>query len=110
MGKPPYGRPLPNVKIVDYSTLTVRFAESLNAGYIVRSMRMTLDFEYETQLNLVNSLLSHKIKTIYVPSEQRHMHISSTAVRELINNNELSALRQYVEDFVIESIQHWRQF
>lgn len=78
----------PNVEVVQFSGLLVRFAESVGAGFIVRSLRMAMDFEYEFQMSLVNKQIVPSITTIYLPARQEHFHMSSTAVRELIFNDE----------------------
>jgi len=79
----------PNVSVASFSGLLVRFAQSQEAGVIVRSLRMVAaDFEYEFQMTLVNRKLVGELKTIYIPAGQEHMHMNSTIVRELILSGE----------------------
>lgn len=78
-----------NVVITPFSGLLVPFALSRGAGVIIRSLRMvSMDFEYEFQMTLINRHLSDRVHTVYLPARQEHMHINSTAVRELLRNNE----------------------
>ncbi len=96
----------PNVEVVQFSGLLVRFAESVGAKFIVRSLRMAMDFEYEFQMSLVNKQIIPDITTIYLPARQEHFHLSSTAVRELIFNNE--AIDDYLPDNVRDFIKNIR--
>ncbi|MBI2676648.1 MAG: pantetheine-phosphate adenylyltransferase [Candidatus Yanofskybacteria bacterium] len=92
----------PNVELSQFSGLLVRFAESIGAKFIVRSLRMTMDFEYEFQMSLINKQIAPSLTTIYLPARQEHFHMSSTAVRELILNNEAvdGYLPNNVRDFI----------
>jgi len=92
----------PNVEVSSFCGLLVRFAESVGAKFIVRSLRMTMDFEYEFQMSLVNKQIAPSLTTIYLPARQEHFHMSSTAVRELILNDEIidDYLPNGVRDFI----------
>lgn len=96
----------PNVEVSQFSGLLVRFAESMGAKFIVRSLRMSMDFEYEFQMSLVNKQIGPNLVTIYLPARQEHFHLSSTAVRELIFNNE--NINGYLPDSVSDFIKKIR--
>jgi pantetheine-phosphate adenylyltransferase len=92
-----------NVSLEKFDTLTVAVAKKFKARYMIRSMRMTMDFEYEMQLAMINTSLDSDIKTIYFPPCQANLHISSTAARELIKRN----LFDELYDFLPETIISW---
>jgi len=96
----------PNVEVVQFSGLLVRFAELAGARFIVRSLRMAMDFEYEFQMSLVNKQIASELTTIYLPAHQKHFHLSSTAVRELIFNSE--SIDGYLPDNVRDFIRNIR--
>jgi pantetheine-phosphate adenylyltransferase len=71
------------VRVAPYDTLTVDFAESLDARFILRGIRTVNDFEYEKAIADVNRVLTG-IETFILFTEPEHTHISSSIVRELL--------------------------
>lgn len=72
-----------NVLVTSFSGLTVEYAKSVGAGYIIRGLRAIMDFEYEFQLDAVNRHISHEVQTVYFMASPAHSFLSSSAVREL---------------------------
>lgn len=72
------------VESAPYPLALVDVAQALDAQFLVRSFRLTSDFEYELQMSLVNRQLDGDIQTVFLPPLQEHLHISSTTVREVI--------------------------
>ena len=70
------------VRVVAYEGLTIDFAKSINADFIVRGVRSIKDFEYEREIAEVNRKLSG-IETILLYTEPEYASISSSIVREL---------------------------
>jgi pantetheine-phosphate adenylyltransferase len=79
-----FNRNLFNVRCVHFTGFTVDYALSVDADFLVRSVRGSTDFDYEQQMALVNTKLSARINTVYLPARQDNFHISSTLVRDLI--------------------------
>ena len=48
----------PRVRVMSYDSLTVDFAQQMNAGFILRGIRTVNDFEYEKSIADVNRKLS----------------------------------------------------
>ena len=63
--------------------LLVEFCEKYDDPVIVRGVRSTADFDYETDMYKLNKRLSG-IETVFIPSESGREFISSTFARELI--------------------------
>lgn len=74
---------MPNVEVTTYSGLTVDLCHQLEAGYIVRGVRNSIDFEYERTVADNNRLISPDIETIILVAEPQYAAISSTLIREL---------------------------
>ncbi|MCM1337093.1 MAG: pantetheine-phosphate adenylyltransferase [Candidatus Amulumruptor caecigallinarius] len=70
------------VNVVAYSVLTVRCAERVGAGVIIRGVRNATDFDYERGIAEVNRRLSG-IETLLIPSLPEYDCVSSSMVREL---------------------------
>lgn len=72
----------PRVSVQIYDTLTVDFAQKVDAKFILRGVRTVEDFDYELQMADVNRLLSG-IETVVLFAEADKVEISSSLVREL---------------------------
>jgi pantetheine-phosphate adenylyltransferase len=74
---------VPNVRIAAYSGLTVDFMRKLDASIIIRGLRVFSDFELEFRMALANRRLAPDIDVVTFLADERHLHISSSTVREI---------------------------
>jgi len=74
----------PRVKVTSYNSLTVDFALSVQADFVLRGLRSVGDFEYERTAADANRRLSG-IETVILFTESKYSYISSTVVRDLIS-------------------------
>ena len=72
----------PAVEVRSYSGLTVDFAHSVEAGFIVKGVRSMKDFEYEREQADINREIGG-VETVLLFAEPQLAHISSSMVREL---------------------------
>ena len=72
------------VRVVAYDGLTIDFAKSVNADFIVRGVRNVKDFEYEREIADVNRQLSG-IESVLLYTQPEYASISSSIVRELMS-------------------------
>jgi pantetheine-phosphate adenylyltransferase len=76
----------PKIKVMPYDSLTIDFAQSVDAKFIVRGIRTVKDFEYEETIADINRKLAG-IETILLFTEPELTCVSSTIVRELLQYN-----------------------
>jgi len=76
-----------NVHVKAFKGLTVNFCKELNANFILRGLRNGADFEYEKNIAFANEMLAHDIQSVFLLTEQKYSAISSTILREILNNN-----------------------
>ena len=74
------------IKVMSYDGLTIDFCEKVDAKFIVRGVRNTGDFEFEKAIARTNRFLS-RIETIFILTSAKTSFISSSIVRDLINND-----------------------
>jgi len=74
----------PRVKVASYDSLTVDFALSVQADFVLRGLRSVGDFEYERTVADANRTLTG-IETVILFTESKYSYISSTVVRDLIS-------------------------
>jgi pantetheine-phosphate adenylyltransferase len=72
-----------NIHVQKYSGLTVHFAQQIGAMALIRGLRVVSDFEYEFRMGLANRHLAADIETIAIMTDERHLHISSSTIREI---------------------------
>ena len=72
----------PAVEVRSYSGLTIDFAHSVEAGFIVKGVRSMKDFEYEREQADINREIGG-VETVLLFAEPQLAHISSSMVREL---------------------------
>ncbi|MDR3653798.1 MAG: pantetheine-phosphate adenylyltransferase [Paludibacter sp.] len=73
----------PRVKVATYNSLTVDFALSVEADFVLRGLRSVSDFEYERTIADANKKLTG-IETVILFTESQYSFISSTVTRDLI--------------------------
>jgi pantetheine-phosphate adenylyltransferase len=75
---------LPGVRVTSLEGLVVDAARRLGARTIVRGVRNSLDWEYESQMSRCNAELTAGVETVLLAAGASHAHISSTLVRQVI--------------------------
>ena len=72
-----------NVEVAPFSGFAVHFAQQVGATVIVRGLRVFSDFEAEFRMGLANKKLAPDIETVAIMTDERHVYISSSTVREV---------------------------
>ena len=75
------------IRIIKYNNLTIDTCHELGIHHIVRGVRNMLDFENERAIADANRRLAPDVETIIIPTAQECAHISSSAVRDLLQHN-----------------------
>jgi pantetheine-phosphate adenylyltransferase len=76
----------PKVSVIRYTGLTVDLCRKVNAGYILRGLRTSADFEFERSIGQVNKKLHPGIETVFLLSAPEHTSINSSIVREILRH------------------------
>jgi pantetheine-phosphate adenylyltransferase len=72
-----------NVKVLAYEGLTANFAKSLNAKFLIRGIRNTTDFEYESGIAQANKFLWNELETLFLTTSPSLANISSSIIRDI---------------------------
>ncbi len=91
-----------NVECLIGSGLTVNLAEELNAQFLIRGIRATMDFENELQLATANMALAPEIETIFFITRPENSFISSSTVKEIASNQ--GRFDDFVPEEIVETI------
>ncbi len=74
------------VEVGLFTGLTVDYCKKVGATFILRGLRNTKDFEYEDSIAQNNLIMAPSIETYFLISRSGTAHISSTIVRDILNN------------------------
>jgi len=75
---------LSNVRAVAQSNeLTIDFARSQGAQYILRGIRSVKDFEYERDIAAMNQVQATEIETVFLLAHNRYAFLSSSLIKEV---------------------------
>ena len=76
-----------NVRVLSYDGLTVDLLKRENAKFYVRGIRNGTDYDYEAQLNYINMDMYKEMITVFLPTRQEFLHISSSLVKDALRFN-----------------------
>ena len=76
-----------NVRVLAYDGLTVDLLKWENAKFYVRGIRNGTDYDYEAQLNYINMDMYKEMITVFLPTRQEFLHISSSLVKDALKFN-----------------------
>jgi pantetheine-phosphate adenylyltransferase len=71
------------VSAQSYKGLTAEFARTVGAGYLLRGLRNTTDFEYENTIAQANRHLNKELETVFLITSPHLAAISSSIIREI---------------------------
>ena len=74
---------LPNVEVRSFMGLTVTFAREVGAQLMVRGLRMTLDFEREFDMAMMNKKLYPELELVCFMAAQDYQFLSSSLLKEV---------------------------
>lgn len=86
------------VRVLSYDGLTVDLLRRENARFYVRGIRNGTDYDYEAQLNYINTDMYKEMITVFLPTRQEFLHISSTLVKDALR------FHKNVDSYVPEEI------
>jgi len=76
----------PRVKVDHYDGLTVDFCRVKGAGFLLRGLRTSADFEYERAIAQVNKAMAQDIESVFLLTAPEHTPINSTIVKDILRH------------------------
>ncbi|MBE6916257.1 MAG: pantetheine-phosphate adenylyltransferase [Ruminococcaceae bacterium] len=73
----------PNVTVESSTALLAQWAEEKGDCVLVKGLRAISDFESEFQMALINRKLNPKLETVFLPTSDEYLYLSSSIVREV---------------------------
>jgi pantetheine-phosphate adenylyltransferase len=75
-----------NVRVECFHGLLVDAVRKFGAKIIIRGLRAVSDFEYESQMALMNRRLESGVETLFMISTEDHAYLSSSFVKEIASH------------------------
>lgn len=72
-----------NVEVQTFQGLLVDFARKVGARIVVRGLRAVADFDYESQMALMNRQLNEELETVFLVPALHLTYLSASIVREV---------------------------
>lgn len=73
----------PRIRVMHFTGLLVRFAQEVDATFVLRGLRAISDFEYEFQMAQMNRELHSDLETVFLTPEHDFAFLSASLVREV---------------------------
>jgi len=73
-----------NIEVRIFEGLTVDFCRKVNAGYILRGLRTSSDFEYERAIAQINKKMHPEIETVFLLTLPEHTPVNSSIIRDIV--------------------------
>lgn len=73
------------VEIDAFDGLLVNYARKRGIHTILRGLRTVGDYDFESQIALANKTLDHEIEILYMMTEGKYAHLSSSIIKEIIS-------------------------
>jgi len=90
------------VEVKEFSGMLVDFMKKENVTVNVRGIRDGDDYKYETTMERYNRDMYPELTTVYIPTPKEMVHISSTAIRNVLMLN--GKINDYVPEAVVEYV------
>lgn len=85
--------------------LLINFAVAHQADYLIRGIRTTEDFNYESQMLMVNRKISPQVETLFLLPLREHVEISSSTIKGLVGfAGWEKAVESYVSSAVMQAL------
>lgn len=97
-----------NIEVDSFASLLVEYAKKRRINTVLRGIRNMSDYEYESQLTLANKTLASDLEFIYMMTEGKYAHLSSSFVKEIISfgGSGCGMIHPIVEKFLKEKLRH----
>lgn len=74
---------MPNVSVSFSDDLISRYADTIGECVLVKGLRAISDFESEFQQALINRKLNPKLETVFLPTSEEYLYLSSSVVKNV---------------------------
>lgn len=93
---------IPNVTVTYSGELLAELTKKIGNCVVIKGLRVISDFESEFQMALINRKLNPKLETVFLPTSEEYLYLSSSLVKEVGTLN--GDISNFVPREVLEDI------
>ena len=94
-----------NVEVISSGGMLIDLFDEVGADVIVKGVRNGADLEYEMKHAKWNKAHNARVETLFLPADESLVSVSSTAVRELLNQDNYDGLAAVLSDKAIKYLE-----
>ncbi len=94
----------PNVSVDHSHDLLSRWASQIGDCVVVKGLRAISDFESEFQMALINRKLNPELETVFLPTSEEYLYLSSSLVKEV--GGLQGDISKFVPGEILEDVQN----
>ncbi len=72
-----------NVEITSSDALLAEWVKAVGECVLIKGLRAVSDFESEFQMALINRKINPKLETLFLPTSEENLYLSSSVVKEI---------------------------
>ena len=76
----------PQIKVDSYEGLTTEYCLKKEAGFILRGLRTSADFEFERSISQMNKKMLPEVETVFLMALPEYNALSSSIIRDIYRN------------------------
>ncbi len=93
-----------NVEVAASDTLLAEWVNSIGDCVLVKGLRAVSDFESEFQMALINRKINPNLETLFLPTSEEHLYLSSSVVKEICSLG--GDISPFVCDEILEDVKN----
>ena len=93
-----------NVEIDINYGLVAEYAQKKGARVLVKGLRAVSDYESEVQMAMINTKLNPELDTVFFPSSEKYMYLSSSVAKEMASYH--ADLSEFLPREIIEDVKN----
>lgn len=92
-----------NVEITSSDALLAEWVKSVGECVLIKGLRAVSDFESEFQMALINRKINPKLETLFLPTSEENLYLSSSVVKEISSLG--GDISPFVPSEIVEDVQ-----
>ncbi len=95
---------IPNVSVEFSEKLLAHLAKEKGECVVVKGLRVISDFESEFQMALINRRLNKELETVFLPTSEEYLYLSSSLVKEVCSLG--GDISEFVPSEILQDVQN----
>lgn len=91
-----------NVEITSSDALLAEWVKSVGECVLIKGLRAVSDFESEFQMALINRKINPKLETLFLPTSEENLYLSSSVVKEICSLG--GDISQFVPSEIVDDV------